>query len=208
MLLSGKLKPAAVIVPLLVVPGVVVVPPQAAATIASVASAATNQTEPLMRFIRSSLALAGRPRSNPRVVNIIHLGGLEGAGALDDGCLEQSDATWHERPLQARQQQLSRQGESGDEQCAGEGPRVVTPREPVDYVAAQPSARDQRGESRGGHYLHGRRSNSGHDQRYRQWQLNAKDLGELAVAHAAGGVLDVRIDFAHRHIAVRDHRGN
>src|ERR1700674_487215 len=98
MLLSGKLKPATVMVPLTVVPGVVVVLPHAAATVANVASAATNQTEPLMRSMRSSLALAGRPPSNTGVLHIIHLGCLEGAGPRCDRRLEQPDSSRHQYP--------------------------------------------------------------------------------------------------------------
>ncbi len=66
MLLSGKLNPATVIVSLLVVPGVVV-PPQAVATVASAARAAINQTDARMRFMPSSLTLAGLPDPKPRV---------------------------------------------------------------------------------------------------------------------------------------------
>src|SRR6266852_1405 len=167
MLLSAKLKPATVTLPLL--PELLGVLPHAVAAIASAARPASSHLGPSLRFIRSSsLARIWASDPTPGSRRFFHLCGLEGGRTPRGRGGEQADAPRHEQALQPREQQLRRQRQGRDEQGTGEKLRVVELREAVDDVPAEAPTRDERGHGGGRDDLDRGRADAGHDQGYRK----------------------------------------
>src|SRR5471032_2757347 len=108
MLLSGKLKPATVIVPLLVALGVLVLP-QAAATVTSTASAANNQVEPASGSSTVLLPRGGFPDSTDAVCKFFHLRRFKGGCSARSRGFEQADPTRHQQLFEAPQRHLGGQ---------------------------------------------------------------------------------------------------
>src|SRR5712691_3295291 len=124
MLLSAKLKPATVMLPLL--PELLGVLPHAVAAIASAARPASNHLGASLRFIRSS-SLARFWASDPTAgsLRFFHLCGFEGGRPPRGRGGQQADAPRHENALQTREKHFSRQRQGRHEQRAGEKLRVV-----------------------------------------------------------------------------------
>ena len=104
--------------------------------------------------------------------------------------------------------ELDADAEHGDEHRPAVQHGVVLEREAVDDVAAQTTAGDERGEGRGRHRLDRRGAQAGEDQGARQGQLDAPKLLAARHAHAAGGVLDVRVDLPQSDVGVGEDRGD
>src|SRR5918993_1488105 len=110
--------------------------------------------------------------------------------------------------LHAAERQLGEQGQHGDQDGAADHLGKVTLGEPVDQVAAEPAQADERGQGGGGHHLHGRGPDAGHDQRRGHRQLDLPEHLPAAHAHALGGLAHVAVDRADPDVAVGHDRGD
>src|SRR5438093_6574204 len=166
MLLSGKLKPATVTLPLL--PGVLVlpvVPPQAAAAMANATSPACNQREPSLRFIEAPPWPGRDFRSNPAPAQILPSpcsGRLERRGLSRHRRFPHPDPPRHQPTLQERERAVGQQSKRPHQDGAGKQLDVILLREPVDDVAPETPAGDGGGERRRGHHLDGGGPDPGH----------------------------------------------
>src|SRR5207249_11749253 len=159
MLLSGKLKPATVTLPLL--PGVLVlpvVPPQAAAAMANATKPASNHREASLGFIEAPPWPGRDFRSNPAPARILPSRGsgrLERRGPSAHRRLSHPDPPRHQHTLQERERAVGQQRKRPHQDGAGKQLDVILLCEPVDDVAPETPARDGGRERRRGHDLDG-----------------------------------------------------
>src|SRR5450759_4598394 len=150
-LLSGKLNPPTVRVPLEV--PVVVVLPQAVATTTNAARIATNHRDEMFRIIESLLGAGRLLESNPDCDLNLPLCGLEGGASRHDRSPQKTYSTWHQHPFQPSEGELGGHGQHRDQEGAREEFREVLLGEAVDDVPPEPSTGDQGCQGRGRHHL-------------------------------------------------------
>jgi hypothetical protein len=114
----------------------------------------------------------------------------------------------HRQGLQAAEHQLGEQRQHGDQDGPADHLGEVALGEPVDQVAAEPAQADESGQGGGGHHLHRRSTDAGHDQRHGHRQLDLPQHLASAHAHALGRLADVAVDRADPDVAVGDDRGH
>src|SRR5665811_1801817 len=117
-LLSGKLNPPTVRVPLEVPEGVEL--PQAVATTTNAARIAINHRDEMFRIIESLLGAGRLLESNPDCDLNLPLCGLEIGGSRHDRSPQKADSTWHQHPLQPGEGELGGHGQQRDQEGARE----------------------------------------------------------------------------------------
>src|ERR1017187_4736664 len=117
-----------------------------------------------------------------------------------------TQASRHEEPTQADEQDLDRKGEHHHERGAPGHLAVVVDRQPVDDVAAKATQADVRGDRRGGYHEDRPRPQAEHDQRKGDRNLDFAHLLPRGHAHAPGRVLDLRVNTGHPFVGIDQDR--